>query len=1702
MGKKVYATPRTDEEAVLASEEEEQANYEKNLKESYAGKESTYDQKNLPEGAQEEYEGTAKEVDAEVEQHNEGRAELVKKQEEAKKQLTEARDALDAYEESQPESADINAADPVVERAEARIAELKQAFDDATDALHNYGGERTQLPVWNNLKVDEKDVYYSHIKNNTIEEHRTAGRALQEYRARKVAEGRVKEKPGKSRVVNGYEESRAFYSKLFGFEFPIWSKLSNAAQNVYLEALTRTDTNATTGKSTVVYINAGIQKPMGFAKVGLQILQEQEIANKEISEREAKTRAELKEEVARLSREKEAYYKYLNEDSNRNKDVPVNTEWLPTNVIQMVMNKDLKGVLNYLRHMPLFKNAGVKTADHMRIMKALAQALHDLNLNTKIEFVESLSNGDLARYDPKIDTILVTPEGLTASTVLHEVTHAGTVRVIHMYTYKDKSGQYPLRKNLTAQQRRGVENLEAIMKETEDYLAINHTDKAYSNLFEFAAYALTDPELVQSLKTFGPTYQLLAKMNETKATVATTPKEKKGAPETMWSAFKKTVAQMLNVSNKPQVKKQAQSPNFLFEVASAIDDILSVPTEPIYLGTKNKPITLAAKKPQLPPLKAAPEMNDTGGLKEDAKNYELSKAESPDSNFVKAWRLVSTREGWRNIVKLVHDKGYHSRSLFLKMDRANLIIRDMSSNFNNWLEQGDLGIGQARQFVTDYLQESYDQLRGLMQDYVKMTGKSMDKILPVFHQIAEARTAGERRHVKWVVSVPLSKTENLKHNGKKISAAQRRIDILGDARTGLAGLVHKVELTRAQQQKLWQELEYLAKNHADPLGDSPRISEKMAKRFAKIDPKTGKSNFKGIDINEQHPIYNGIGITNEEAAKRLADVKAMPAEQQKLIEDIFAVAKTINDRTAELNKIGNYWSFPVSNLVGMYNYQNYMPFKGLTKHTLADDLIEFDSKVNGKELQDVAHAAEGRFTTSDNPFLQMMTEGYKAANRAGRRNYTEAIKNASKQDKKLNPNGTGAIRTAEVVENIPFAERTVANLQKYKGGPYIFHYNKDGSVDIIKIAEPKLLNAIRYTFRDASPMLDMANNVVSFIGRQHTRYNYDFAVKNFVIDLLTNAWNIGMSRQLGPAKSLAYIKNMAVIVARNGLGKAFEVALLHEKGDAASKKILLDAAAKDPYVADMIEMIRVGGKTTYMEGFSLKSNMEQLSKSLGKDGMISSAQDFTKFLDSWNNMFEFSSRTAAYSMYKKEALQRNIDKGMSNVKGPQGQMSPAELAAAVEAAAWTKNLTNFEKSGEKARGLGAAYMFVRPSAASAVRSVEAVMPAFTLEKWEIADLPPEIANDPVAKAAYLENFKKEQNNARIMVSALVGAGVFMYWMASLMAPDDEWKRNAVKSDNMEQWTRVARFHLPDSVSKQLGLGKDVVIQVPFGFGNGTWLSIGAQLAGMSIGQSSVREGLGNIVSSLTDSFLPIPVSKIPPLDSPLNAVKFLVDSIMPSLLRPITEYLMDTNGIGQKINSASTRRLGDAYTGSDRVPEMYKAASDYLSKATNGYIDWSPNTVYFFANSYIDGISRVAQNMYSWNNFAKGEKDFNARTDIPLFGSFFGAKTNVDSREYGRVEEQIKELQKRIKTLEEVHPENLGKFINSNPYAMTIVDVYSENQGELNELRQEANEVRNLQQRGMISPKDRDAILKVIILQENILKHEMVTTFKAYGMKP
>lgn len=1205
-------------------------------------------------------------------------------------------------------------------------------------------------------------------------------------------------------------------------------------------------------------------------------------------------------------------------------------------------------------------------------------------------------------------------------------------------------------------------------------------------------------------------------------------------PEEMREARIEPIKEELVVQNgitnlrRQILREPGYKGNLLLEAAAAVEEIFAAPEGGITALAGKEEISpeLYAKRGENKTI--APQKTRSGGFEstELKKDYKLKGAEKVVSNISKIKQALSTRSGIRNLVRLYQNRSYELRALENKLDMAGKINRDLNGAFNNVGEQRDLATGITQNYVTGYINEPAARLQNLVGELAKTTKKSVEEVLERLHMVAEMLHEPERRHVMYVLTVPLDTKKTL--NNKTKSYADRRVEIMGDPRTGKPGLIHMVELTPAQQKQLWSELEYMAKNHNDPYGDSPRVkNQKMRDRTISA---RQKKNLSGVmDINEDSDIYNALGIDKNEVdlrRKQYADDKIFSPEERRIIDEIFAVNKQIIKATSELNKIGNYWSFPVSNIVGMYNYQHYMPFKGVAKHSVGREFVEFEGATrSGKDLIDIEHETHGRFSTSDNPILQMLSEAYRSAGRAGRRDFTQSVKNAVNQNK-LNPQGTGII-DGEVIEHVPFADRPTTDWNKFRGSSNIFHYNKDGSIDVIKIRDEKILNAIRYSYNKTNPYLEIANKITSGLGALHTRYNYNFAPLDFVRNTLQNAWNMGASR-LGPVKSLTYIKNISTAVVKNGLGKSMEVAILHKKGDPASLKMLANLAKNDPFVRDMLEYIRIGGKSVYLDSFTISANLERLNKVLKKSKILDTKEKIDAFADVWNNMFEFTSRTAAYSLYKQDALRRNIAKGMSDKRGPNGELSPAEHAAAVEASAWTKNLANFENRGEKGQMMRGMYSFFSASVTGAVRSIEAAFPAFDYRMWRVpldeakinqyfADstqlsksdrtniskaidgLPTVIRQDQKATISYLKEYRELQKNARFMVSALIGAGTVAYSMAMLMAPDDDWDRNTVKTDNMEQWQRYLRFHIPNSVSERLGMGKDVVLQMPWGFGLGAFAAIGAQIGGMTLGNTSVKEGLGNILSAFADSFVPLPISKIPPTESLESFSKWSVDTITPSAIRPVVEYLMNTNGIGQGINSTMRRKYADAYTGGDRIPEIYKTVSDYAFRTTDGLVDWSPNSMYFFANSYADGVSKFGELVYSWANLGADKKEFVAKTDMPLIGSFFGAKSNIDSREYGKMESKIKELDTRTTTLKDRYPERYAEFEADNPMVRPIIEAYKLKQQQLNELRAQANKVRRVQE---YTPREKDELLKAIIYQENMIKKDMVDTFKAYGMEP
>jgi len=600
-------------------------------------------------------------------------------------------------------------------------------------------------------------------------------------------------------------------------------------------------------------------------------------------------------------------------------------------------------------------------------------------------------------------------------------------------------------------------------------------------------------------------------------------------------------------------------------------------------------------------------------------------------------------------------------------------------------------------------------------------------------------------------------------------------------------------------------------------------------------------------------------------------------------------------------------------------------------------------------------------------------------------------------------------------------------------------------------------------------LIDMLNTVTSTVGQFHTRYNVAFAPMNYFRDMLTNAFTIGTDMDATTAAQ--YIGAVTSQVVNGGMYKTWKIASLYNAGKTAELNAFV-AKDKSGFSKDVVEYIKEGGMVSYLQGLSAKGTFQNLQKDLNSSKPKKALAAMNGFFDVYADMFELSSRTAAYRITRNKLLQED---------------KLSEEAAKTRAAAYVKNLANFEQVGEWGRGAGAMFMFFRPAATGAVRAIETLGPMIRSTDDAILDLPPEVRKDEKAVAEFRKSHEKQRKAARAMTLSLAGFGVGMYLLSMALSDDDDMGRNRTKTDDINRWARYARFHIP---------GLDTPIQIPWGFGLGAFAASGAQIAAMATGQASIKEGFSNTLSVMMDSFLPLPVSRINMFD---NFPAWLMDSALPSAARPLFEWQMNIDALGREIYNNRQTRVGDAYTGGDNIPELYKSAARTLADVTNGAIDWSPNTLYFFANNYADGPMRLAQTGMNLSLFAAGEKAFNPKTDTVLFDSFFGSASNFDAKQFSAIENQIKEKERRLNMFKS-NPEKYADYVEANPMDEYLVKMYNEGvNGRLKEYREEANKVRKMPD---LSPRDRNDALKNIVQMQNFEKRHMIDAFEAFDIKP
>ena len=1308
----------------------------------------------------------------------------------------------------------------VVPEAE-RAAQLKAALD----ALN---AKREQLREWDRLTADQKRVYLDNLATNELGQITPLGRqkaleALNRYTAKKerTSTGEVKG----NREEGLYETQRTAYNKQTGLSLPPYSELTADEKAKFKQDLKYRKEDGKTVDPTVENIDAAFSNLARSVGERRGVQRADEKAAQQEAELKSYKRAQSEIAAAQEQRKQNQRKTEKGEGPTSPVERIKRNAFIPSKAAEQVKAGNTENVLNYLR-----------TQAKNKLHRAIAQVISNLKLKTKIKYVDKLPKGRLAEYDPKTDTILVTAEGLTDEILLHEFVHAATIKVLDQYGKGNLKG-------LTEAQIEAAEMLEDLMNRASDTLGDSYPD-AFENLLEFVSYALTDKFFQEALDNV----RLDVRQGNKIVTFPTILPETKSA----WSEFMKGVLNVLGLTKKMFQGQETnyEARNALLEVFQAFETIAEASTERIEREA------LPAKKP------AAKQERKKAEQQDNSVEAILKRNELPEISTVSNIRKhYGTRKAYNYLKKKFQNSRDSIKRWEDALSRAGKIVYS-GNNLNDVYTQIVLSSGRAKDLYLTKVEPAASDLRNAINDYAKATGQTVDEAARDLHVIGMARHEGERRDVKYMLNVPLNtdKKSITLPNGTKLNIAP------SEFRIRAMEAIFSGKLDAGQIKDLRTALNDVVAKYADPTGFSG---------INGAEPGGYKS------VNRDADEYNVIGgyspadmrrvtetlYTNKDGKTKAAVDKAMKALQG------------LHKATTYLDKESNYWSKPVQSVVDFYGWENYVPLKG-KQHFVGknDDLLSFDSSRLGTELQEKQHSFEGRETEADNAILQSMVDATRAALRAGRKDVTLAIKNSVKD-----PNPKKRLLEGEVKATIPFADRYKAALQEYSGPNYVYHYNSDGSVDIILLRDREQREAIKRTYQDSQPLIDMLNTVTSTIGQMHTRYNVAFGPMNFVRDALTNAFTIGA--EMGPKAAAQYIGAISAKVATGGLFKAGKVAYLYESGNFAEIQRL---AAKDPYVAGMYEYIKQGGKVSYLQGISSNSQQKELQRDLGSSNIKKAKAAVDRVVDVWVDSFELASRAAAYEISKSQF----IAQGMS------------EADAKAKATGYAKNLANFEQVGEWGRAAGAAFMFFRPAATGAVRAIEAVEPWFRGVESAMADLPANVRDDKEAVNKFKADYKKQHEAARAMTLGLLGLGAAIYGMAYMLADDDDQGRNKVATDDASRWSRYARFHF------EIG-DKDVIFQMPWGFGLGAFAAAGAQIASVGLGNTSVKDALTNTFLIGMDSFLPLPVSRINPMDQP---AAWLMDSALPSALRPFLEWTMNVDGLGREIYNNRQSRFGDAYT--------------------------------------------------------------------------------------------------------------------------------------------------------------------------------------------
>ena len=738
----------------------------------------------------------------------------------------------------------------------------------------------------------------------------------------------------------------------------------------------------------------------------------------------------------------------------------------------------------------------------------------------------------------------------------------------------------------------------------------------------------------------------------------------------------------------------------------------------------------------------------------------------------------------------------------------------------------------------------------------------------------------------------------------------------------------------------------------------------------------------------------------------IADMEAKfsNAKIQSTVEEAIRIQKALDKAIQKMNKAGNYTSKGATRLMEARNWQSYVPQRGIKKE---ESDFEYYGETGSSGLKQSEQAFGGRGSIADNVVTRTIVEAKKAAGRAPGNRVASIMRNYVDQGY---VKGTISKTPLTTLDNYIYGKSVNV------GKNTVLYRDPEGEIYEVKIDSDTLGAALDGKTHALIPIAEPLSEATRWMAQTNTRFNPLWWVKNLFVDPLTNTFIITAEKGF-KAGGQYLARTVADMWDNKGTAKSMNFMRLYAKGDLDT---ISELAAKDAWYRDALEYVNIGGKVSYLSGLRNDTQMEAMYKKLGPGRVVRSAEQLGAFVDVINEGLELALRVSAFRTAK---------------------TFPEFEGDVRKAAAYSKDLANFEQIGQWGKWMGAWFMFSRPSATGASRLYDA------------------LSKGKYAKEA-------------VLASAVFGSGI--YFLSMLMSGDDDEGRNRTEHDDPSRWVRSWRLFVP---------GFEDPIQIPWGFGLGSIAAASAQLSMFLFGKSTAKEFAGNMKTIATET-VGLPVSQLSFLDNPFA---FIVDSIMPAPAKPLLQMVADVDSLGRPVFNKGQNKYVSGYMGGENIPDSVKYIGEAMFDTFKEVLPpkfmeaLSPNGLHFLANNYLGGVYRtmnqINSNLLATGVFSENEqKDVNAIKATLLLSGFVGTAANYDARRYYEMKDDIERYKKTLRTYKDYDSEKYAEYRDEYPGRERAVKYFESQQNStLRDLQEQRNK---LKIRYKDSPKEREEALK------------------------